>query len=110
MSTTRVKVKYATIFIFPAPAKGRAPVVTTSPERLTVRRGDVVDWTVVDATGAATPREITIGWEGRNPLEEVKPFPRATRAAVKKAKDGIYKYSVIVDGKVAFDPEIEIVS
>lgn len=111
MPSLRVKVKYATIFIFPAQGKIKSVVVSTSPERLTVREGDVIDWTVVDATGEAGKRQVSLSWKERSPLkEEVKAFPRFTRAAVRKAKPGIYKYSVLVDGKVLFDPEIEIMS
>ena len=109
--STRARVRYATIFIFPPAAKGKPAVVTTSPERLSVREGDVVDWTVVDASGQADARLVSIGWQGRSPLkEEAKPFPRFTRGTVRKAKPGIYKYSVLVDGQVAFDPELEVVS
>lgn len=109
--SSRVRVKYATIFLFPPPAKGKGPVVSTSPERLTVREGDVVDWTVVDASGQAGQYKVTIGWEGRSPLKkEPEPFDRTSRVSVKKVKPAIYKYSVLIDGKVVFDPELEVVS
>lgn len=113
MPSTRVKVrvKYATIFIFPAGGRSKSLVVSTSPERLTVREGDLIDWTVVDATGQAGTRKVSFTWKERSPLkEEPKAFPRFTRATVRKAKPGLYKYSVAVDGEVLFDPEIEIMS
>ncbi len=109
MPIQRTRVKYATIFIFPPAAKGKPAVVTTSPERLSVREGDLVDWTIVDATGQTAGRQVSLVWTGRSPLkEEPKPFERYVRAAVRKAKPGIYKYSVAIDGKVVFDPELEI--
>lgn len=106
---SRPRVRYVTIFVFPPPARGKAPVVSTSPERLTVRPGDLVEWTVVNASGL--PGHISIGWDQRNPLkgESGKPFERRTRDAVRaKAEPGIYKYNVLMDGKVVFDPDLEI--
>lgn len=108
---SRPRVRYATIFVFPPPAKGKAPVVSTSPERLTVRAGDYVEWTVVDATGMGS--KVSVDWGKRNPLkgESGSPFERRTRDAVRaKAAPGIYKYNVLIDGKVVFDPELEIMS
>lgn len=108
---SRPRVRYATIFVFPPPAKGKAPVVSTSPERLTVRPGDYVEWTIVNASGMGG--KISVGWEKRNPLkgESGKPFERRTRDAVRaKVEPGIYKYNVLMDGKVVFDPELEIMS
>ena len=111
MSSQRVRVKYATIFLFPPPAKGKPPVVSTSPERLTVREGDTVDWTVVDASGQGAQLNVTIGWAGRSPLKrEPEPFDRSVRVSVKKVKPAVYKYNVLIDGKVVFDPELEVVS
>jgi hypothetical protein len=106
---SRPRVRYATIFVFPPPARGKAPIVSTSPERLTVRPGDHVEWTIVNASGLGG--KVSIGWKEENPLrgESGSPFERRTRDVVRpKAKGGIYKYSVLIDGKVAFDPEIEI--
>jgi plastocyanin len=104
-------VRYATIFVFPPPARGKAPVVSTSPERLTVRAGDAVEWTVVNATG--TPGKVSVGWAKTNPLKGTssEPFERRTRDSVRaKAEPGLYKYNVLLDGKVVFDPELEIMS
>lgn len=106
---SRVRVRYATIFVFPPPSKGKAPVVSTSPERLTVRPGDRVEWTIVNASGLAG--KVSIGWVKENPLkgESGSPFERRTRDVVReRAKAGIYKYNVLIDGKVVFDPELEI--
>lgn len=108
---SRPRVRYATIFVFPPPARGKAPVVSTSPERLTVRAGESVEWTIVNASG--TPGRLSIGWEKRNPLkgESGSPFERRARDVVRaKAEPGIYKYNVLLDGKVVFDPELEIMS
>ena len=108
---SRPRVRYATIFVFPPPAKGKPPVVSTSPERLTVRPAEYVEWTVVNASGL--PGRISIGWEKLNPLkgDSGKPFERRTRDTVRaKAEPGIYKYNVLMDGKVVFDPDLEIMS
>lgn len=107
----RLRVRYATIYLFPPAGKGKSAVVSTAPERLTVRTGDAVEWTVVNASGS--PAQVTIGWEKRSPLkgESGSPFERRARDMVRaKVERGIYKYSVLVDGKVAFDPELEIMS
>lgn len=109
MTTSRYKVRYATIYVFPAAAKGVR--VTSSPERLTVRAGDIVDWTVVNA-GAAPTGRVSIQWKERSPLKaDPKPFERFERAAVlRKVKPGLYRYSILLDGKVVFDPELEVMS
>lgn len=108
---SRLRVRYATIFVFPPAAKGKAPVVSTSPERLTARAGDYVEWTIVNASGMAA--KISVGWEKHNPLkgESGRPFERRTRDVVRaRVEPGIYKYNVLLDGKVVFDPELEIMS
>lgn len=108
---SRLRVRYATIFVFPPPARGKAPVVTTSPERLVVRPGDAIEWTIVNASGA--PGRVTLAWKKDNPLKGTtgEPFDRRVRDFVKpKAKDGVYQYSVLIDGKVVFDPDLEIMS
>jgi hypothetical protein len=108
MSRARAKVKYATIFVFPSTPKGKA-VVSATPETLTVRAGDVVDWTVVNAT--ATPGRISIKWKDKNPLKgEPKEFERAARATVRSdVKSGRkYRYSILLDGVEVFDPELEV--
>ena len=64
----RVRVKYATIFVFPA-AKGAASRVSATPETLTVRPGDTVDWTVVNATAADSPGQGLDQVEGQEPGE-----------------------------------------
>jgi len=104
-------VRYATIYVFPPAARGKAPIVSTSPERLVVRAGDAIEWTVVDAAGSGG--RVTIGWAKDNPLKgtTAEPFERRTRDYVRaKAKAGIYKYNVLLDGKVLFDPDLEIMS
>lgn len=108
---SRLRVRYATIFLFPPPARGKAPVVTTSPERLVVRPGDAIEWTVVNASGITG--KVTLGWKDDNPLRGAtsEPFDRRTRDVVKsKVKDGIYRYNVLLDGKVVFDPDLEIMN
>ena len=108
---SRQRVRYATVFVFPPPSRGKAPVVSTSPERLVVRAGDAIEWTVVNASGL--PGKVTIGWDKKNPLKGTsgEPFERRTRDAVRsKVEPGIYKYNVLLDGKVLFDPELEIMS
>ena len=102
----RPRVRYATIYVFPGGKKG--VTVSAAPERLTVRPGDIIDWTVVIAAGV--DGRIGVQWQKDSPLKrEPEPFPRMTRAAVRtRVKDGIYKYSVTLDGKVVFDPEVEI--
>lgn len=108
---SRLRVRYATVFVLPPAGKSRLPVVSTSPERLVVRRGDTIEWTVVNASGI--PGRVTFGWEQGNPLkgDSNEPFDRRARdTVIKKFKPGVYKYSVALNGKVLFDPEIEIMS
>ena len=108
---SRLRVRYATIFIFPPPTKGKAPVVSTSPERLGARAGDYIEWTIVNTSGV--PGKFSVGWDKDNPLkgESGRPFERRTRDVVRtKVEPGIYKYNVLMDGKVVFDPELEIMS
>lgn len=106
---SRLRVRYATIFVFPPPARGKAPLVSTTPERLVARAGDAIEWTVVNASGIAG--KISLAWKKDNPLRGTtsEPFPRRTRDAVRaKVKPGIYAYQVLMDGKVVFDPDLEI--
>jgi plastocyanin len=108
----RVRVKYATIFVFPAAAKGGRVKVSTTPETLTVRPGDTVDWTVVNATAADSPGKVSIKWKDKNPLKrEPKEFDRKARAEVRAStKKGIYRYSILTDGVEVFDPELEVMN
>ncbi len=107
MATTRRRVRYATIFVFPAGPKGVR--LNAAPERLTVRAGDVVDWTVVNATGKAVGL-ASIKWKDKSPLKrEPKPFERFDRGVVGRVKPGCYRYSVVVGDEV-FDPELEVIS
>lgn len=105
---SRAKVRYATIFIFPGRGRGQAVTVNAAPERLTVRAGDVIDWTVVNV--ANVPGRVSIAWKDGNPMrKEPEPFPRAGRGVVRtKVKEGIYRYNILLDGEVVFDPEVEI--
>ena len=108
MPAKRPKVRYATIYVFPAGAKGVR--VSAAPERLTVKPGDVVDWTIVNATSGAAG-EVSIAWKGRSPMtEEPKPFERFQRAEVRKVKSGLYRYSILINGKEVFDPELEVMN
>ena len=78
---------------------------------LAFRPGDAIEWTVVNAAGL--PGRVTLGWKKDNPLKGTtgEPFDRRVRDSVRtKVKDGVYKYSVLLDGKVVFDPDIEIMS
>lgn len=110
--SARVRVKYATIFVFPAAAKGGPVRVSAAPETLTVRPGDTVDWTVVNATAAESPGKVTIKWKEKTPVKgEPKEFDRKARAVVRtSAKKGIYRYSILIDGVEVFDPEIEVMN
>jgi plastocyanin len=118
MAKDRARVRYATIFVFPsaggpkAAARPARPRVNAAPETLTVRPGDVVDWTIVDATGGDRTGKVTIKWKEASPLKaEPAEFDRAARAVVRaKAKPGRYRYSILVDGVELFDPEIEIMA
>jgi plastocyanin len=108
----RVRVKYATIFVFPAAAKGGRVKVSATPETLTVRPGDTVDWTVVNATGADSAGMVSIKWKDKSPVKaDPKEFDRKARAEVRgSAKKGIYRYSILLDGIEVFDPELEVMS
>ena len=111
MGAARTRVRYATIFVFPAPAKGKPVRVSAAPETLSVRAGDTVDWTVVNATGADSPGRVSIKWKDKNPVKgEPKDFERAARVTVRddvKPKRR-YRYSIVIDGVEVFDPELEI--
>ncbi len=106
---SRLRVRYATVFVLPPAGKGKVPIVSTSPERLVVRREDVIEWTVVNASGIEGT--VSFAWAKGNPLrgESAKPFPRRARDTVHaKAGKGVYKYGVLFNDKLLFDPEIEI--
>ena len=64
---SRLRVRYATVFVLPPAAKGKAPVVSTSPERLVVRPGDTIEWTVVNASGVEG--RVSFAWKEINPLK-----------------------------------------
>lgn len=106
----RGRVRYSTIFVFPSTVRGKGVRVSATPETLTVRAGDIVDWTVVNAA-SDTPYKVSIKWKDKNPLKgEPKEFERATRATVRsdvKARKR-FRYSILIDGVEVFDPEIEI--
>jgi plastocyanin len=108
----RVRVRYSTIFVFPSAAKGARARVSATPETLTVRAGDTVDWTVVNATAADSPGKVSIRWKDKNPLKgEPQDFERKARAQVRgSAKPGIYRYSILIDGVEVFDPELEVMN
>lgn len=110
--SARVRVKYATIFVFPTAAKGGRVKVSVAPETLTVRPGDTVDWTVVNATAADSPGKVSIKWKEKTPVKgEPREFDRKARAEVRaSAKKGIYRYSILIDGVEVFDPELEVMN
>jgi hypothetical protein len=117
MDNSRPEVRYATIFVFPGRAKDEkgtdAPGVSMTPERLTARRGEIVDWTIVDQTGVVKTSRISILWKERSPIDKEPSFKRARFARARvlaEAPPGRYRYSVAIDGKVVFDPELEIMS
>lgn len=106
---SRQRVRYATVFVLPPAGKSRLPIVSTTPERLVVRRDDIIEWTVVNASGI--DGQVTFEWDKPSPLrgQSLEPFSRRARDVVhKKAEKGVYKYSVLLNGKKLFDPEIEI--
>ena len=107
----RVRVKYATIFMFPAAVKGGQIRVSATPETLTVRAGDTVDWTVVNATATDSPGRVSIKWKDKNPVKgEPKDFDRKARAQVRSSAKGVYRYSILLDGVEVFDPELEVMN
>lgn len=110
---SRARVRYATIFVFPSAVKGKGARVSAAPETLTVRPGDIVDWTVVNATAADSPGRVSLKWKDKNPLKgEPTEFERSARATVRRdAKAGKrYRYSILIDGVEVFDPELEIMA
>jgi hypothetical protein len=111
MPTTESReVRYITIFIHPPTGKEAVPFVSTSPERLTVRRGDIVDWTIVDVTGKVPVSKVTVVWRGKSPVEKDPYFRRRFARATVAGPKGIYKYSIAIAGKVVFDPEVEVMN
>lgn len=106
---SRPRVRYATVYVLPPAGTSKQPIVSTTPEHLYVRRGEIVEWTVVNGTGQRG--EVTFQWDKPNPLEgqSLEKFTRRASDTVRKdAKKGVYKYSVFLNGRKAFDPEIEI--
>lgn len=106
----RPTVHYATLYLF---GNGQEVTVgSVTPERLTVRAGDLIDWTIVDATGSVVdPRRVTIRWKDRNPLAKEAVFERrAARSPIRRVPKGIYRYSLVLDGRELFDPELEVMN
>jgi hypothetical protein len=113
MDNSRPEVRYATIYVLPSRDKGGAPSVSMSPERLTARKGDIVDWTIVDHQSGVKSSRITIQWKDRSPVDKEPSFRRARFSRVRVVTEvppGRYRYSVAIDGKVVFDPELEIMN
>lgn len=106
----RPTVHYATLYLFGDDTRVRVGSVT--PERLTVRVGDIVDWTIVDATGTVVDsRRVSIRWKDRNPLAKETVFERrGVRSPVRRVPKGIYRYSLVLDNEELFDPEVEVMN
>lgn len=107
----RPTVHYATLYLFGTGAE--VTVGSVTPERLSVRVGDLVDWTIVDATGAKIdPKRVTIRWKGeRSPLAKEARFEgRAARSPIRRGSKGTYRYSLVLDERELFDPEVEVMN
>jgi hypothetical protein len=103
------EIRYVTVYLFPSNDKKSPVRANAAPELLTVRAGDIIDFTVVDAAGVGGT--VTFEWDERgNPLkDEYKPFPRSVRLRVRRGAKGRFKYSILLNGRKVFDPEIEVV-
>lgn len=106
----RPTVHYATLYLFGS--GNEVTVGSVTPERLTVRVGDIVDWTIVDATGSVVDsRRVSIRWKDRNPLAKDTVFERrATRSPIRRVPKGVYRYSLVLDNRELFDPEVEVMN
>ena len=108
----RPKVRYATIFVFPGGAKGKVRVNAT-PETLTVRPGDVVDWTVVNAASDASAGRVSDRLEGSQSAEG-----RARRSSIARRGPGCAprpgpaatSTASCSTARSVFDPEIEVMN
>lgn len=104
-------VHYATLYLFGS--GNELSVGSVSPDRLTVRAGELVDWTIVDATGAKIdPRRVSIRWkDGRTPFANEPVFEcRTARQPIARGSKGTYRYSLVLDGRELFDPELEVMN
>ena len=108
----RPRVRYATIFVFPGRAKGKVRVNAT-PETLTVRAGDTVDWTVVNARPPTRPAGSSIGWKDKKPAEgraaRTSSARRGRRCAPRPSRASTATASCSTASEV-FDPEIEVMN
>lgn len=106
----RPTVHYATLYLFGSGSE--VTVGSVTPERLSVRVGDLVDWTIVDATGARIdPKRVSIRWKDRSPLGKDPVFERrAARSPIRRGSKGTYRYSLMIDGRELFDPELEVMN
>lgn len=104
---------YVTVYLFGDSADGPF-VASVEPERLVVRRGEPVYWTLVknfrDDKGEAGRARVDIQFNERTPLDAERPsFARSAETKIRRdAKKGRYPYTVVVNGEPLFDPEVDI--
>lgn len=104
---------YVTVYLFGASSDGPF-VASVEPERLVVRRGEPVYWTLVksfrDDKGEQGRARVDIRFNGPTPLDTERPsFARSTETKIRRdAKRGRYQYTVFVNGEPLFDPEVDI--
>lgn len=104
---------YVTVYLFGSSPEGPF-VASTAPERVVVRRGDVIYWSVVknfaDAKGEEGRARVEIRFNAERPIDgELPEFARLTKSVVsRRAKKGNYRYTIFVNNEPLFDPEVMI--
>lgn len=119
------KVGYASIFVAPTADPTTPIVVKVAPERLTLRAGDFVDWSVVDLARAnaslairfleGDPLEAPTGefrTSVRRRVRDVSEHPDFAKQRQQHRGDGprvaVFPYQVFINGQPGVDPEIQI--
>lgn len=104
---------YVTVYLYGNGPEGPF-VASTAPDRVVVRRGDAIYWSVVknfaDRKGEEGRARVEVRFNGEQPLDrELPEFARLTKSTVsRRAKKGTYRYTVFVNKEPLFDPEVMI--
>lgn len=104
---------YVTVYLYGTSPDGPF-VASTAPERVVVRRGDTIYWSVVknfvDGKGEDGRARVEVRFNGEQPIDgELPEFARLTRSTVsRRAKKGVYRYTIFVNREPLFDPEVMI--
>lgn len=117
------KVNYATVYVSPTGEAAAPFIVKVAPERLNVRVGEFVDWTVVDLS--RTKPSMSVRFSQGEPLElPTGEFTTSVRRKVRlpaspteqrkvastrgEPSPLVFPYQVFINGNPGVDPEIAI--